>query len=95
MQDETPSSPESLQPSNDLPRTPSLRTCPVSQTRMQQFAGGNDSVTGDQMWGTPRASHGTDFPNSLQKPLPAHADLHGETQQMYRDQQHPEIWSKL
>ena len=28
-------------------------------------------------------------------PLPAHADPHAETQQMYRDQQHQEFWLTL
>ena len=67
---------------------------PGSQTRMQQFAGGNASIAGDQMWGFPLASHGTYFPNSLQNPLPAHADPHAETQQMYRDQRHQEFLSR-
>ena len=43
------------------------------------------------MWGTPRAWHGTHFPDSLQKPLPKQADLHAQTQQMHLDQQHPEF----
>ena len=60
----------------------------------QLFAGGNASVTGDEMWGIPRASCGTPFPNSLKKPLPTHADPHLETQQMYRVQQHPDFWPK-
>ena len=74
MQDEMPSIPESLHPSDDLPRTLSWKMCPDSRTRMQQFAGGNASITGDQIWGTLRASPGTHFPNSLQKPLLAHVD---------------------
>ena len=86
-----PSSPESLHPSDDLPRTLSWRMGPGFQTRMQQFAGGNASIAGDQMWGILPASHGTHFPDSLQKPLPAHADPHAKTQQMYRDQQHQEF----
>ena len=73
------------------PQIPSLRTVQVSQTQTQQSAGDNASAAGDQMWGTPRAWHGTHFPNSLQKPLPEHADLHAETQQMYLEQQHPEV----
>ena len=44
-----------------------MRTGPGSQTRMQQFAWGNASVIGDQMWGTPQAAHGTHFPDSLEK----------------------------
>ena len=70
MQDETPSSPESLHPSDDWPRTLSWRMGLGSQTRMQQFAGGNDSIAGDQMGGIPRVSHRIYFPDSLQKPLP-------------------------
>ena len=45
--------------------------------------------------GTPRASQGTHFPDSLQKLLPAHADDHAKTQQMYRDQQHQEFSPRL
>ena len=91
MWDETPSSPESLRPSNTLSRTPSLRTCPGSQTLTEQFAGGNASAARDQTWGTARAWYGTHFPDSLQKPLPEHADLHAETQQMHLDQQHQQV----
>ena len=37
------------------------------------------------------ASHGTHFPDSLQKPLPAHADPHAKKHQMYRDLQHQDF----
>ena len=77
-----------LHPSDDLPRTLSWKIGPDSQTRMQSFAGGNVSRTGDQIWGTLRASPGTHFPDSLQKPLLAHVDPHAETQRTCRDQQH-------
>ena len=59
---------------------------------MQQLTGGNASAAVDQMWGTPPAWHGTHFPVSLRKPLPEHADLNAETQQMHLNQQHPEFW---
>ena len=95
MRDKTPSTPETLHPSNGLSRIPSLRTGPGSQTQMQQCAGGNASAGGDQTWGTPRAWHGTHFPDSLQNPPPEHADLHAETQQIRLDQQHPEFWPEL
>ena len=91
-----PSSPESPHASDDLPRTMSSRMGPDSQTRMQQFAGGNASTTGDQIWGTLRASPGTHFPDSLQKPLLAHVDSHAETHRSYWDQQYqqslPRMW---
>ena len=48
----------------------------------------------DQTWGTPRAWHRTPFPDSLQKLLPEHADLHADTQQMHLDQQHLEFWTE-
>ena len=68
---------------------------PGSQTQTRQFNGGNASTVGDEIWGTPRASHGTHFPDSLQKPLPAHVHLHAETQKWYRHQQRPDFWPKL
>ena len=68
---------------------------PGTQTRMQQFAGGNASIAGDQMWGTAGASQCTHFPDSLQNPLPAHVEPHEETQQMYRNQQHQEFSPRL
>ena len=74
MQEKMPSSPGSLHPSDDLPRTLSWKMCPDSQTRLQQIPGGKASITGDQIWGTLRASPGTHFPDSLQKPLLAHVD---------------------
>ena len=70
--------------SNGLLQIPSLRMGPGSHTHTQQSAGGNASSAGDQMWDTPRAWHGTHFPNSLQKPLAEHAD-----------QQHPIILAEL
>ena len=92
MRDETPSSLETLNPSKGLSRFPSLRTGPGSKTQMQLFAGSNASAVGDRTLGTLRAWHGTHFPDSLQKPLPEHADLHAETQQIHLDQRHQEIW---
>ena len=93
--EKTLSTRKSLRISRRSPQIPSLRTGEGSQTQTQQFTGGNASAAGDQMWGTSRAWHGTHFPNSLQKPLPAHADLHAETQQMHPDQQHPEFLPEL
>ena len=85
MRDKTPSNPKSLRTSNGLSRNPLLRTGPGFQTQMQQFAGGNTSAAEDQTWGTPRAWHGIYFPDSLQKLLREHADLHAETQQIHLD----------
>ena len=93
MRDAKPTSPKSLHPSSGLSQFLLSRMGPGSP-KTQQFAGGNASAIGDHMWGTPRASHGIHFPDSLQKPLPAHAAVHAETQQMYRDQQHLEFWAK-
>ena len=78
-------------PLSGSPQIKSLRTGPSSQTQTEQFTGGNASSAGDQMWGTPRAWHGTHFPSSLQKLPPEFADLHLETQEMHLDQQHSEF----
>ena len=91
MRDETSSSPESTFPSGGLPQFPSTRTGPDSQTQTQQSAGRNASSAGEQNWDISRVWYGTHFPDSLQKPLPEHADLHPEPQQMHLDQQHPEF----
>ena len=73
----------------------SVRTRQGSQRQTKQFAGGNASTTVDRMWGIQRALPGTHFPDCLQKPLQAHADLHEMTPQQYRDQQHLECCPKL
>ena len=50
MQDAKLSSPESLRPSSDLSQILSSEVGPDSQTQTQQFAGGNASTVGDQLW---------------------------------------------
>ena len=95
MLDEKPSSPEFLPLSCGSQQIQSVRTGQGSQRHTKQFAGGNASTAADRMWGFQRALLGTYFPNSLQKHLLAHADLHATTPQQYRDQQHLEFCPKL
>ena len=73
----------------------SVRTGQGSQRQTKQFARGNASTAADRMWGIQRALPGTHFPDSLQMPLQAHADLHEATPQQYRDQQHLEFCPNL
>ena len=68
-----------------------MRTTQGSQRPTKQFAGGNASTAADRIRGIQRALPRTHFPDSLQKPLLAHVDLHATTPQQYRDQQHLEI----
>ena len=93
--DEKPSSPEFLPLSSGSQQIQSMRTGQGSQRQTKQFAEGNASTAADQMWGIQRALPGTQFPDSLQKPLLTHADLHAATPQQYRDQQHLELCPKL
>ena len=95
MLDEKPSSPEFLPLSSDSQQIQSVRTGQGSQRQTKQFDGGNASTAADRRWGIQRALPGTHFPNSLQKPLLAHADLHATTPQQYRDQQRLEFCPKL
>ena len=73
----------------------SVRTGQGSQGQTKQFAGGNASTAAYRMWGIQRALPGTHLPDSLEKPLQAHADLPEATPQQYRDQQHLYFRPKL
>ena len=95
MLDEKLSSPEFLPLSSGSQQIQSVRTGQGSQRLTKQFAGGNASTAADRMWGIQRALPRTHFPDSLQKPLLAHADLHATTPQQYRDQKHLEFCRKL
>ena len=95
MLDRKPSSPEFLPLSNGTQQIQSVRTGQGSQRQTKQCAGDNASTAADRMWGIQRALPATHFPDSLQKILLAHADLHATTPQQYRDQQHLEICPKL
>ena len=93
--DEKSSSPDFLPLSSRSQQIQSVRTGQGSQRQTKQFTGGNVSTAADRMWGIQRALPGTHFPDSLQKPLLAHADLHATTPQQFRDQQHLEFCPKL
>ena len=66
-------------PSTASQQISALRMGQGSQTQTEQSTRGNASSAGDQIWGTPRAWHGTHFPGNLQKHLQEHANLHAET----------------
>ena len=74
MQDKAPSSPDSPAPfsrflTNSVTKIWSrLPNTEAAVLWRQHFN------TGDQMWGILQASHGTRFPDSWQKPLPAHVE---------------------
>ena len=91
MLDEKPSSHEFLPLSSGSQKIQSVRTGQGSQRQTKQFAGCNASTAADRLWGIQRALPATHFPDSLQKPLLTHADLHATTPQQYRDQQHLEF----
>ena len=90
-----PSSSDFQPLSSGLQQIQSVRTGQGSQRRAKHFAGGKAWTAADRMWGIQRALPDTHFPDSLQKPPLAHADLHETTPQKYRDQQYLEFCPKL
>ena len=93
--DEKPSSLEFLLLSTGSQQIQSVRTGQGSQRQKKLCAEGNASTAADRVWGTQWALPNTHFPDSLQKPLQAHADFPEATPQQYRDQQYLEICPKL
>ena len=93
--DEKPSSLEFLLLSTGSQQTQLGKTGQGSQRHTKQCAQGNASTAADRMWGIQWASPDTHFPDSLQKPLQAHAGPHEATPQQYRDQQQLELCPEL